>query len=133
MRFSWGDLWTALFVLVVLNLVLGAITYAMNTNKGYRGGFQWGLFLGIFGIIAVACRPYEISYQCRMMAESLKISQPNMQSEIPQSSQAPQTSALSKLQSISSGTAATKRCDYCDAVMPANSSFCTKCGKSFKS
>lgn len=30
----------------------------MNQEKGYDGGFAWGFFLGIIGIIVVAVRPY---------------------------------------------------------------------------
>ena len=30
----------------------------MNRDKGYDGGFAWGFFLGIIGIIVVAVRPF---------------------------------------------------------------------------
>lgn len=42
---------------VISGLIFGAITYAMNTSKGYKGGFWWGFFLGIIGIIVIACTP----------------------------------------------------------------------------
>ena len=49
-----------LFLLICLcvHIVLGAITAGMNTSKGYYGGFAWGFFLGIIGIIVVAVRPF---------------------------------------------------------------------------
>ena len=47
-----------LFSLICLcvHIVLGAITAGMNTSKGYYGGFAWGFFLGIIGIIVVRCK-----------------------------------------------------------------------------
>ena len=49
----------AVIALVVLasGLVCGSITRAVNTGKGYRGGFAWGLFLGVIGVAIVAMRP----------------------------------------------------------------------------
>lgn len=38
--------------------IFGAITKAINENKGYEGGFWWGFFLGVIGIIVVAVRPH---------------------------------------------------------------------------
>lgn len=37
--------------------IFGAITKRINENKGYDGGFAWGFWLGVIGIIVVACRP----------------------------------------------------------------------------
>lgn len=34
----------------------GFITRHMNLKKGYQGGFAWGFWLGIIGIIVIACR-----------------------------------------------------------------------------
>lgn len=43
--------------------IFGAITKAINTKNGYEGGFWWGFFLGVIGIIVVALRqPYPTSY-----------------------------------------------------------------------
>ena len=41
---------------VFFMVILGVITLVINMNKGYKGGFQWGLFLGILGVIIVAVR-----------------------------------------------------------------------------
>ncbi len=36
---------------------MGFITRAINNGKGRGGGFAWGFWLGLIGIIVVACRP----------------------------------------------------------------------------
>lgn len=45
-------------VAVILGVVCGFITKSMNESKGYEGGFAWGFWLNIIGIIVVAVRPY---------------------------------------------------------------------------
>ncbi len=45
------------FVYLILSVVFGCITNSMAVNKGYDGGFGWGFWLGIIGIIVVAVRP----------------------------------------------------------------------------
>lgn len=37
-------------------IVCGVISKKINESKGRRGGFAWGFFLGVIGIIVVACR-----------------------------------------------------------------------------
>lgn len=59
------------FVILVLSIIIsiciscifGAITKAINENKGYYGGFAWGFWLGWIGIIVVACRQPPYFYQ----------------------------------------------------------------------
>ena len=46
---------------IVSSLIFGFITLYMNRKKGYSGGFAWGLFLRIIGIIVVAVRPYKMN------------------------------------------------------------------------
>lgn len=36
--------------------IMGIISKTINENKGYVGGFAWGFWLGILGIIVVACK-----------------------------------------------------------------------------
>lgn len=44
-------------VFSILGMVIcGLITNKINTNKGYDGGFAWGFFLGLIGIIIVVNR-----------------------------------------------------------------------------
>lgn len=41
---------------IILRVMDGFITLAINRRKGYDGGFWWGFLLGNIGIIIVACR-----------------------------------------------------------------------------
>lgn len=46
-------------VSVIMGCIWGAVTAAINEHKGYDGGFAWGFFLGLIGVIVVASRaPY---------------------------------------------------------------------------
>lgn len=45
-------------IYVIPGCIMGCITDSMNRKKGYNSGFSWGFFLGIIGIIVVACRPF---------------------------------------------------------------------------
>ncbi len=48
---------TYLVIYLGCGLVFGCITQAMSEEKGYETGFAWGFWLGIIGIIVVACKP----------------------------------------------------------------------------
>lgn len=41
---------------IIVACIFGAITKNINESKGYNGGFAWGFWLGVIGIIVVACR-----------------------------------------------------------------------------
>ena len=44
--------------------IWGAITWKINDYKGYAsGGFWWGFFLGLVGVIVVACKPNVRNYK----------------------------------------------------------------------
>ena len=47
-----------LLSMVGVQCIFGSITRSMNRDKGYDGGFAWGFFLGVIGIIVVAVRPF---------------------------------------------------------------------------
>ena len=47
---------------VGMAVAFGFITKHINENKGYTGGFAWGFFLGVIGIIVVACRSDNRTY-----------------------------------------------------------------------
>ena len=51
---------TSMIVPVIVGLIVacicGAISKSINERKGYDGGFAWGFWLGVIGIIIVACR-----------------------------------------------------------------------------
>ena len=44
-------------VIIVWCIMWGAITKSIMKKKGYKSGFVWGFFLGIIGLIIVACYP----------------------------------------------------------------------------
>lgn len=42
-------------------IIFGCISKHINESKGYEGGFAWGFWLGVIGIIVVACRADYVS------------------------------------------------------------------------
>lgn len=51
-----------IFVAVLLGtIVFGPITFYISNQKGYDGGYWWGFFLGIIGVIVVACKPSNLA------------------------------------------------------------------------
>ena len=52
------------FIGVIVSCVFGTITKNINESKGYCGGFAWGFWLGVIGIIVVSCKqPNNYTYQ----------------------------------------------------------------------
>ena len=47
-----------LLIMLAVNIILGFQTKKMNAAKGIPGGYWWGFFLGVTGIIVLALRPY---------------------------------------------------------------------------
>ena len=45
--------------LLVWRIILGLVSRRVSKNRGRRGGFWWGFFLGVVGIIVEAVRPKE--------------------------------------------------------------------------
>ena len=47
------------YILIFLGggIIFGLASKHINESKGYSGGFAWGFFLGLIGIIVVACKP----------------------------------------------------------------------------
>lgn len=72
-----------IFLNVVLCIVFGAISKRINESKGYYGGFAWGFWLGIIGIVIVACRQSNYSsyssenYEYRAALSSLAAEETN--------------------------------------------------------
>ena len=46
-----------IFVAIIQGLIWGFVAQVVSENKGYEDGFFWFFFLGIIGIIVVACKP----------------------------------------------------------------------------
>ena len=44
---------------LIVAIIFGFVTKAINNSRGREGGFWWGFFLGVIGIIDVAVRPKE--------------------------------------------------------------------------
>lgn len=44
-----------LIIWIIFGSICGAITYAIGNEKGISGGFWYGFFLGILGIIIIIC------------------------------------------------------------------------------
>lgn len=42
---------------ILLHVVWGLFSRAISKSRGYEGGFWWGFFLGMFGMLFVALRP----------------------------------------------------------------------------
>ncbi len=61
MYYDSGD--AAIFLIVyavaaiIVCCIFGVVTKKINESKGYYGGFAWGFWLGIIGIIIVSCKP----------------------------------------------------------------------------
>lgn len=50
---------------IIVSCIFGFITKTMNENKGYEGGFAWGFWLNLIGVIVVACKPDNRQYSQR--------------------------------------------------------------------
>ena len=48
---------TGIIIALIYGLVCGFVCKSINNNRGRDGGFWWGFFLGVIGIIVVAVRP----------------------------------------------------------------------------
>lgn len=48
--------------IIIWALIWGFITKSISASKGYDGGFWWGFWLGFIGLIVVACKPDNRSY-----------------------------------------------------------------------
>jgi hypothetical protein len=45
--------------LLIWRIILGLVSRRVMKNRGGKGGFWWGFFLGVIGIIVEAVRPKE--------------------------------------------------------------------------
>lgn len=89
-------------VVIIVACIFGAITKHINESKGYDGGFAWGFFLGVIGIIVVACR-----------------------SDAPKSSYV--SDRISRLEAVSRGESSVQRSWQCGFCRRVNADYMTTC------
>ncbi|MBQ3665096.1 MAG: SHOCT domain-containing protein [Lachnospiraceae bacterium] len=58
--FSIGYLIGYFLGLLIWGILMGCATKVINESKGYSGGFAWGFWLGLIGLIVVACKSNKI-------------------------------------------------------------------------
>lgn len=72
------DLFVVLISYVITGVIFGFITKYIANSKGYDGGFAWGFWLGIIGILVVGFRPNQTAttttYQSRYSSDSYQMS-----------------------------------------------------------
>ena len=106
---------------VIYSLIFGAITKYIAESKGYEGGFWWGFFLGVIGLLVVGFRP-DMNQQ-----PSYSTTQPTVR-DYSSSSYQDETNARAEQQNA---IAAEKQwvCISCSTTNPEKAKFCFECGE----
>ena len=75
--------WFIIYLIISLieACIFGAITKVINERHGYEGGFWWGFFLRVIGIIVVACR--QPAYNAGYYSSGNSIMVPEKSAETP--------------------------------------------------
>ena len=144
-----------LFILTIVHAILGTVTYCLNVDKGYKGGFMWGFFLGVIGIIVVGCRPYNPAMLSKMNTPTSPSVAPALNPQKKETSEEDVIRSLKEYKSLLDSGVITedefekkksellsgrsspkkevttknislKRCDNCNAMINTNP--CPKCG-----
>lgn len=66
-----GDPALLLFFIVADGILCGCICGAIASSRNMEGGFWWGFFLSVIGIIIVAVRPNDYAYTSSSKVESI--------------------------------------------------------------
>ena len=61
-----------IFYILAYCIICGIATKHINESKGYASGFGWGAWLGIIGIIIVACKPRLVDDSSSDAADALQ-------------------------------------------------------------
>lgn len=100
-----------ILVYTIQGIIFGAITRYVADSKGYDGGFWWGFFLGIIGLLVVGFRPNQTA----------------------QPASSASSAYWDNLQDNASGSTkhAMWRC-VCGTENPVTLSYCTRCRRTRK-
>lgn len=127
--------------------VFGVVTKNISSSKGYDGGFAWGFWLGVIGIIVVAVRPdisQQTTYQSRYSADGYRMSSSGEGSGYAPRSVKPQgwkcvcgsqnpssyDFCLACRRSRASATEERVNCPHCGASNKKSNASCFACGQS---
>jgi len=107
--------------LLISCIVFGCITRAINSSKGREGGFWWGFFLGVIGIIVVACRRSEVEEKPSYQSYNNNYSYNNNPSGY--------LGQRSSTQPAQPKKPAGWKCAKCGKENETSSKFCSECGE----
>lgn len=123
-------------VTLVVACIFGVITKNINESKGYDGGFAWGFWLGVIGIVVVAVRQdnparYAAEIRPSYLSASAPLSSPaNWRCTNCGKENYPYMHECSRCGSHKSATvsasAASWKC-ICGETNPNTISYCTRC------
>ena len=117
-------------------LIFGCITKYINENKGYDGGFAWGFWLGVIGIIVVACKSDNRSYsqqEYKPMYPSAQITQRTWRCVCGQENAEGLVYCTRCRRSRTQASIESSKkveCPYCGAMNKETNNKCFACGKS---
>jgi len=119
----WIWLIVAVIAAVVESVIFGAITRAINRAKNRDGGFWWGFFLGVIGIIVVAVRPsvaIDVPRKKTVVTKDGKKVAVNNEHLVFKN--------YDNLYKVSGNSVAIKRCPKCGKNVIAMDTYCDFCG-----
>lgn len=120
-----------LLVCLLHRLLLGAISAYVAASKGYSGGFAWGFFLGVIGLLVVGFRP-TLAQPAQLSASMAAPSRPKPSwiCVCGAKNSDGLDVCLSCRRDRHEGEEAPKRvCPYCGAANRAANTCCFACGK----
>ena len=112
-------------------IICGLISKAINIGKGYDGGFAWGFFLGILGIIVVAIRPHvpvtqeNVVYGHNAYSNVQEFEDIDEEDEMSE----PGYKVSEKWKRVPSQQHLTWLCEYCNTENDEINNYCVECGK----
>lgn len=118
-----------LLIFLLQGGLLGAISAYLADSKGYDGGFAWGFFLGVIGLLVVGLRPTR-TQPAQYAAPTEASPKPSWACVCGAKNPAGLDYCLSCRRGRHEGEEAPKRpCPHCGASNRATNSCCFACGK----